>query len=215
MKRRAILVIISLIVLLTGGVAVHSYSQRQNDSYRLIQRGARSSFGNATMSGGNAFFVSGKPAVLFGTVTKPNSPEQFSYILVFRNAVSVKELAELGAPGAGLDAGVTGSGTRQISHSAITIRGQRLEARHVIEWNKDFTEVTSEKLTVGGQERDLAAGNVFLVDLTGPEPVSVQKKIAGLPVFGPRDTFPDVEKMSEEILLRLSQADDETKKFVK
>src|SRR5262249_55012336 len=79
LKRRRFLVL-GLLVLLAAlfvGAGVLWFARNRTGSYRIIMRGGRSFFGNVGVSGGNLFLVSGKPAVLFGTVTKPTYSCQF------------------------------------------------------------------------------------------------------------------------------------------
>jgi hypothetical protein len=80
------------------GAGVLWFARNPTDSYRIIMCGEMSFFGNAGVSSGNLFLVSGKPAVLFGTVTKPGAQEEFCYVLVFRHTLSVADLAGLGPP---------------------------------------------------------------------------------------------------------------------
>jgi hypothetical protein len=175
-------------------------------------RGGRSSRGNVGVSGGNLFLVSGKPAILFGTVTKPGAQEEFSYVLVFRHALSAADLA---GPGPPIDLGTSGEGRKQEGRDAITINGKRLEACYEVEWNETYTEVTREALAVGGQGKELKAGKVFLVDLAGQAPVYMQKTLKLMPSVTPLESPADVERLAEAILRSLENQDAETKSFIR
>src|SRR6516165_3840881 len=135
LKRRRFLVL-GLLVLLAVvfvGAGVLWYARNRTGSYRIIMRGGRSFRGSVGVSGGNLFLVSGKPAILFGTVTKPGAQEEFSYVLVFRHALSAADLA---GPGPPIDLGTSGEGRKQEGRDAITINGKRLEACYEVEWNE-------------------------------------------------------------------------------
>jgi hypothetical protein len=175
-------------------------------------RGGRSFFGNVGVSGGNLFLVSGKPAVLFGTVTKPGAEEEFCYVLVLRHTLSAADLA---GPGPPMDLGTSGEGRKKDSRGVVTIHGKRLEARYEVEWNETFTEVTREALAVGGQSKELNTGKVFLVDLAGQAPVYIQKNLKPMPSVTPLESSADVERLAEALFRSLENQDAETKAFLR
>ena len=117
--------------------------------------------------------VSGKPAVLFGKLKKPGAQEELTYVLVFR----VASPGVHGLPIDGLTSSTSGEGRKQVSRDAFTINGKRVEVKYEIELNETHTAVTRESLTVGGENKELAAGRVFLVDLDGKLPAYKQKSL--------------------------------------
>jgi hypothetical protein len=207
--------VLGLFVLLAAlvlGAGAFWFSRNRTGSYRIIMRGARSFFGDTGVSGGNLFLVSGKPAILFGTVTKPGAQEELSYVLVFRHTLSVADLA---GPGPPMDLGTSGEGRKKESRDAITIDGKRIEARYEVEWNETYTEVTREALAVGGQSKEWNAGRVFLVDLAGQAPVYLQKNLKPMPSVTTLGSPVDVERLAEAILSSLENQDAETKAFIR
>jgi hypothetical protein len=188
------------------------FARNRTASYRMILSGARNFFGEVGISGGNLFLVSGKPGILFGTVTKPGAQEEFSYVLVFRHTPSATAPLDLISP---MDLGTAGEGRRQESRAAITIGGKRIEARHEIQWNERYSEVTREALAVGGQSKEMNAGRVFLVDLTGQAPAYIQKNFKSLPPVGPLNSPADVERVAEALLGSLGNQDAETRAFLR
>jgi hypothetical protein len=213
LKRRRFLVL-GLLVLLAAlfvGAGVLWFARNPPGSYRIIMRGGRSFFGNVGVSGGNLFLVSGKPAVLFSTVTKPGAEEEFCYVLVFR-PLSAADLAGLGPP---MDLGTSGERRKKESRAIVTIHGKRIEARYEVEWNETFTEVTREALAVGGQSKELNTGKVFLVDLAGQAPVYIQKNLKPMPSVTPLESSADVERLAEALFRSLENQDAETKAFLR
>jgi hypothetical protein len=208
LKRRRLLVL-GLLVLLAAlpvGAGALWFARDRTGSYRIVMRGGR------RLSGGNLFLVSGKPAILFATVTKPGAQEELSYVLVFRHALSAADLA---GPGPYIDLGTSGEGRKQVSRDAITINGRRIEARYEVAWNETYTEVTREALAVGAQSKELNAGQVFLVDLAGQAPVYIQKNLDLMPSVTPLESPADVERLAEAILRSLENQDAETKAFIR
>jgi hypothetical protein len=201
-----------LLAALAIGAGVLWFAPRGTGSYRIIMRGARSFRGDVGVSGGNLFLVSGKAAILFGTVTKPGAPEELSYVLVFRHALSAADLAGFGPP---FSLGTSGEGRKQESRDAITISGKRIEARYEVDWNEAYTEVTREALAVGGQSKESIAGKIFLVDLAGPAPVYIQKNLKPMPSVTPLESPADVERVAEATLRILESQDRETKDFIR
>ncbi len=214
MKRRRFL-LLGLFVLLAAlsvGACVLWRARNGTGSYRIIMRGGKSSFGNLGISGGNLFLVSGKPGILFGTVTKPGAQEELSYVLIFRHALSAADLGVLGPPA---DLGTSGEGRKQESRDAITISGKRIEARYEVDWNETYTEVTREALAVGGKSKELSAGKVFLVDMAGQEPVYIEKDLKLMSSVTRLESPADVERLAESILRILENQDGETKAFIR
>jgi hypothetical protein len=214
LKRRHFLVL-GLLVLMAAvfvGAGVLWFARNPTGSYRIIMRGGRSFFGDVGVSGGNLFLVSGKPAVLFGTVAKPGAQEEFCYVLVFRHTLSAADLASLGSP---MDLGTSGEGRKQESRAVVAIQRKRIEARYEVEWNETFTEVTREALSVGGQSKELNAGKVFLVDLAGQAPVYLQKNLKSMPSVTPLASSADVERLVEALLRSLENQDAETRAFLR
>jgi hypothetical protein len=213
-KRRHFLVLglFVLLAALSVGAGVFWFVRNGTRSYRIIMRGGRSFFGNVGVSGGNLFLVSGKPAILFGTVTKPGAQEELSYVLIFRHTLSAADLAVLGPP---VDLGTSGEGRKQESRGAVTISGKRVEARYEVEWNETYTEVTREALAAGGKSKELTAGKVFLVDLAGPEPVYIQKNVKLMSSVTPLESPADVERLADAILRILENQVGETKAFIR
>jgi hypothetical protein len=194
------------------GAGVFWFASNRSGSYSIIMRGARSFFGDVGVSGGNLFLVSGKPGLLFGTVTKLGAQEELTYVLVFRHALSAANLEGLGPP---MDLGTSGEGRTKQSRDAITINGKRIEARYEVAWNETFTKVIREALAVGGQSKDLNAGNVFLVDLAGQAPVYIQKQLKLRPSVTPLESQADVTRLAEAVLRSLESQDAETKEFIR
>jgi hypothetical protein len=188
------------------------YARNRAGSYSMILAGGRNFFGEVGISGGNLFLVSGKPAILFATVTKPGAQEELSYVLVFRHALSQADFAGMGPP---MNLGTSGEGRKQASRDAITLNGKRIEARYEVEWDEKYTKVTREALTVGGQSKDLAAGKTFLVDLNGRVPIYIQKNLRSMPSVTPLQSPADVQRLAEDLLRSLENQDAETKDFIK
>jgi hypothetical protein len=213
-KRRRFLVLglLVLLAVLFVCAGVLWYARNRTGAYSIIIRGGRSFFGNIGVSGGSLFLVSGKPAVLFGTVTKPGAQEELTYVLIFRHALSEADLAGMGPP---IDLGTSGEGRKQESHGTVTVDGKRIEARYEVDWNENHTEMTREALAVGGQSKDSNGGKVFLVDLAGQAPVYIQKNLKLMPPVTPLESPADVERLAEAILRGLESQDAESKAFVR
>jgi hypothetical protein len=214
MPKRRLFLVLGFVLLgaLFVGAGVLWFARNRTDSYSIIMRGGRSSFGNVGVSGGNLFLVSGKPGMLFASVTKPGAPEELTYVLIFRHALSAADLNGLGPP---MNLGTSGEGRKKQSRDAITINGKRIEARYEIDLNETFTEVTREALSVGGQSKELNAGKVFLVDLAGPVPVYIQKNLEPMPSVTPLESPADVERLAGAILKSLGNQNAETKVFIR
>ena len=212
LKRRRFLVLGLLVLwaVLFVGAGVLWFARNRTGSYNIIMRGGRSFRGDVGVSGGNLFLVSGKPAILFGTVTKPGHQEELCYVLVFRPH-SAADLAAMPP----FDLGTSGEGRKQESHVVITINGKRIEARYEVEWNESYDEVTRDALAVGGLSKELNAGKVFLVDLAGQAPVYLQKNLKLMPPVTPLESTADVERLAEAILRSLENQDAESKAFIR
>ena len=184
-------------------------------SYRVVMRGGRSGSGDFGISSGNLFLVSGRPVVLFDTVTKPGAQEELTYVLVFRPLPSGLRFGPLGLPFDDVSFGSTGEGRKHRSRDAFTITGKRIEASYEVDLNETYSAVTREALTAGGERKELAAGRVFLVDLDRESPAYKQKSLNQSPPVTPLGGPADVERLAEAILKDLENQDEETKAFFK
>jgi hypothetical protein len=165
---------------------------RGNTDKFTIQ-GGRSSSDGLSVSSGNLVVRAGKPGVLFGTAKATNSPEQFSYIFVFMHA-GLKPV-----PGDTYKAVNSSSGKKGSSTCTLVESGQTIQADYEIELD-DTGKVTKEQLKVGGKVVDLAAGRLFLIDLTAPSPTYEQKRSDQLGAIKSLDTTEDVENIAASIL---------------
>ena len=219
MRRRRFLVLgvfFLLIALLAGaGVWWFVLSRPAPVPYRLVMSGGRSSAGDFTISSGNLFLVSGRPAVLFGTVKKPGAQEELTCVLVFRRVPPGLSLGPLGLPFEDFSFGSTGEGTKYRSRHALTINGKGIDVSYEVELNETYSAVTREALTAGGERKELAAGRVFLVDLDGESPAYKQKSLNRPPPVNPLGGPDDVERLTEAILTDLENQDEETKAFLR
>jgi hypothetical protein len=182
--------------------------------YRLVMEGGRSSTGQIGISSGNVFLVSGKPAVCFGTVTKPGAKEELTYVLVFRRIPPGLSFGPEGPPIGDVSVGSSGEPRKHGSRVAFTINGKRIEASYEVELNETSSAVTREALTAGGQRKELAAGRVFLIDLDGASPAYKQKSLNQSPSVTPLQSPADVERLAEAILKALESQDEEARAFL-
>jgi hypothetical protein len=160
---------------------------------KITIQGGRSSSDGLSVSSGNLVVRAGKRGVLFGTANATNSPEQFSYIFVFKYA-GLKPV-----PGDTYKAGNSSSGKKGASTCTLVENGQTIQADYEIELD-DTGKVTKEQLKVGGKVVDLAAGRLFLIDLTSFSPIYEQKKSDQLGAIKSLDTTEDVEHVAASIL---------------
>jgi hypothetical protein len=173
--------------------------------------------GSLTLSNPNLFLVSEKPAVLFGTVTKPGAPEEFAYVIVFRHGLAASTSNPLGLLDQvqSMNLSTLGRWSKGVSGGDLTLGGKRIEVVYEVELNETSTAVTREVLTVGGKSKDLAAGHVFLADLAGDSPTYRQKNINLTVAISPLQSTADVERLAEAILSTLENQDSEIKAFLR
>jgi hypothetical protein len=206
-------VFLLLSALLTGA-GVWWFVQVRSLPYRLLMHGGRSSNGDFSVTGGNVFVVSGKPAVVFGTVKKPGAQEELTYVLVFRRLPGLS-LGSRGLPVDSSSFGSSGDGRKYRSHATFSINGKQIEASYEAEFNEAQPAAPLESLTVGGERKDLAAGRVFLVDLAGRSPTYKQKTLSSPPMVSPLQSPEDVERLANAILKVLETQDEEAKAFLR
>ena len=176
-RRRRILVLCLLLALvaLAASTGTWWYFRARSQSFRVVMGGGRSSSGKLSICGGNLYAVAGKPAVLFGTVTKPGRQEEFTYVVVFRYGLAATSLP---AAMPSINFLSTSEGRKWESRDAISFGGKRIEADYTMEMNETETAVARETLTVGGEGRTPAAGRLFLVNLSADPPTYTQKDLA-------------------------------------
>jgi hypothetical protein len=173
----------------------------------MVMRGSSSYSNTLGVSSGNLLVVAPKPGVFFGTVTKPGSQEQFTYLILFRYNIP-KEFPSL-------QSHCTTDGTKAESTDLIEVDGKRIEAGYRIELNGKDASVVSEDLALGGKNVDMGSGQVFLVDLTSETPVYRQKKVQLPAIPSKLDSTQDVEQLVNTIRKNLESQDPEIKAFLR
>jgi hypothetical protein len=162
------------------------------------------------VSGGHLVVERPKPGLYFGTVRTPGSPEQVTYLIVFRYGPGGWDNVSQRIHSHSQASGNTGK-----TANAIALGGQRIEAEYRIELNETHTAVATETLTVGGERMDLSAGRVFLIDLTAETPVYRQKKVELPPITTNLDRAADLRAFAEAIRASLDAGDEEVKGFLR
>jgi hypothetical protein len=209
--RRKLLIGFLLIGLVpVGGAGWWWYTRSQSPPFKAVLRGSTASSGNLGVSGGNLVVVPPVPGVFFGTVKKPDTPEQFTYVILFRYGRSRTELSN-----SGIQFHCTSSGGKADTKDAIELNGRRIDAAYHIELNPEQTAVASEHLTIGGKSVDMTAGQVFLIDLTAETPTYHQKKVELPAIPSKLESTKDVEQLAEAIRKSLAGHDPEFQEFVR
>jgi hypothetical protein len=198
--------VLGLLIALAGVVGCGNRAAPQ-PKYTAV--GFRTATSDFAVSGGNLVVHPGKPGVMFGTVTKPMSSAQLSYVILFKLPPTTNESS------LGLDGRAHREGSAVEAKSICTINGKRIEATSNYDLNEERAAVTNEKLTVGSKEVDPGAGRLFVVDLTTASPAYQQKKIA-LPDDVPKlEETADVERYAEVLLKHLQEKEPELKDWLK
>ena len=222
-KSRRFLVVLGalfLLIALLAGAGVWWFVQDRLTPYRLVMQGGRTGAGDFSITSGNVYAVSGRPAVVFATIKKRGVQEELTYVLVFRRLPSGLSLGSTGLPidnssfGSSGGTGGPGEGSKYRSHAAFSINGKQIEASYEVELNETDSAATRERITAGGEGKDLAAGRVFLVDLAGQSPTYKQKTLNSSPTVSPLQSPEDVERVAEAIVKALESQDEEAKAFL-
>ncbi len=154
-----------------------------------------------------------KPGVLFGTVRKPGSQEEFTYLMLFRYGRRLRGYG--GIISRDMKLLCTFDGTVAETNDRFTVNGKPIEASYRLELNEARTAVANESLTIGGERADIAAGRVFLIDLTVESPVYQQMKVE-LPAIPARlETRDDAERAAEAIRESLETQNPKIKAFLR
>jgi hypothetical protein len=198
---------LGLLVALAGAVGCNHH-QAPQPNYTAV--GFRSASNDFAISGGNLAAHPGKPGMVFGTVKKPKSPAELTYVILFKLPPTTNESS------LNLDGSARGDfqGGMEVK-SICKINGTQFEATDSIALNADRTAVEKEKLTIGGKEVDPTAGRLFVLDLTAAAPNYQQKKVA-LPDEVPTiETTADLERYAETLLKRLNEKEPALKNWLK
>jgi hypothetical protein len=177
--------------------------------FKIVLRGSRSYTGNLGISSGNLVVEAPKPGMLFGTVRKPGSQEQFTYLILFRYGRSKSDGSNQGT-----QFHSNCDGRKAESNDVIELNGKRIEAGYRIELDQKLTAVANESLTIGGKSVDMTSGQVFLIDLTAETPTYQQKKLE-LPAISKLESAQDAEELAEVIRKSLESQDPELRAFLR
>jgi hypothetical protein len=205
-RRKLLLGFLVFALVLVTGVGWWWYTR---SPLKIVQQ-ARSSSGQLAVSGGNLVVAAPKPGFLFGTVRKPGSQEQFTYLILLR----------YGHPSSGGSkpsgqCHCTSDGRQAEAEAAVELDGKRIEVVYRIELDETLTAVANESLTIDGKSKDLSTGQVFLIDLTAETPGYRQKEV-GLPAVPSKlETTEDLERLAKAIQETLESQDPEIKAFLR
>ena len=128
---------LGLLIALTGAVGC---GDRVAPQPKITTVGFLSATDDFAVSGGHLVVLPGKPGVTFGTVTKPKTSQQLTYVILFKLPPTSNESS------LGLDGYARSQGDVEVK-SVCTINGKRIEASAHYELNKERTAVTKEVLT--------------------------------------------------------------------
>lgn len=187
------------------------YAQFQPLPFKLVLQGSSSSSDDHGVTGGNLVVIAPAPGVFFGTVRKPGSQEQFTYLILFRYG-----RASSNGSNQGIEFSASSDGTKMGTINAIKLLDdKRIEAAYHVELNETSTSITSESLTIGGKRVDMKFGQVFLIDLTAESPTYQQKKVELPSIPSKIESAQDVERLAETIQKSLERQDPEIKAFLR
>lgn len=186
------------------------YKQFQTPPFRIAMLGSACKSGDLGMSGGNLFVVAPKPGIFFGTVKKPGSQEQFTYVVLFKYSTARSDYQNQS-----IRSSSGSEGRKTHADTAIELNGKRLEARYEIELTDTLKGVANESLLVGGKTIDLTSGRVFLLDLASATPVYDQKNLELPSIHGDLNDPIDVEMLAMRVFKSLAEKDPEIKAFLR
>jgi len=212
-RRKLLLVLTIGLVIILALVAAAGwwwYGRFQSLPFKIVQRGSSTYSNNLGVSSGNLVVDAPKPGLLFGTVRKPGSREQFTYLILFRYGRPKSDDSSRG-----LQFHCTSDGKKAEANDTVELAGKRIEAAYRIQLNEKGTAVANESLTIGGKGVDMTSGQVFLIDMTAEAPVYQQKK-AELPAIPSKlESTQDVEQLAESLRKSLESQDPEIKAFMR
>jgi len=212
-RRTYALVLLLVGLVLVAGVGVGWWGLKRflAPQMKIVLRGSSGSSGRLGISGGDLVVVAPKPGVFFGTVRKPGTPEQLTYVILFRYGRSKSG----GGGGHGVQFSCKTDARSAQTTDAIELNGQRIEAAYRVELDEALTGVTSETLTIGGKPVDAKSGRVFLMDLAADAPAYRQKTADLPPIPAKLETTADVERLADAIREGLERQDPEIKAFLR
>jgi hypothetical protein len=205
-RRKLLLGFLFLGLVVVAGAGWWWYTQTL--SLPILLQSSRCSSDDLGVSGGNVI-VAPKPGVLFGTVRKPGSQEEFTYLILFRYGRPRPHGSNQG------QFHCTSDGTKAETRHAIELDGKRIEAAYRAELNQTRTAVAKESLTIGGKSVDMTSGQVFLIDLAAETPAYQQKKVQLPALPSQPESMQDVEQLAEAIRKSLASQDLEIKAFLR
>lgn len=183
-------------------------------AWNIVEAGTRLTSDNLDITSRTLVVVPPKPGVVFSTVRKPESQEQFTFIILFKygrrlRSYSTTLLRREPPPRTMLDH----FGKWGQTSAAFELNGKPIDVSYRIELNETRKAVTNESLTIEGKHVDMLSGQVFLVDLTAESPVYQQMKVK-LPAIPIRlETNEDAEQAAETIRRSLESQNSEIKVF--
>jgi len=177
----------------------------------LVSGAGGTASGKLWISNGNLVLTDVEPGIAYGMVQKPGTGREFSYFLILKHDLQVTDLtlSDVLPKSGSRNDGLKGTTTQ-----TVQVGTAKIDVAYTIELNPAGSEVLQETLHVGDEAVDIAAGRVFLVDLTANPLTIVQRKVAlGKNLPATRDTE-GVAGLARETLAALKSADGQVRDFL-
>lgn len=213
MKRLAFVAGILLVVV--GAGAAWWFTQRgpaeATMPFRMIMSGSRAYSADFGLSGGNLAIAAGKPGVCYGTTRFPGQQEKVAYVILFR--CDARDLQDTPAT-TGIQFNGGSDGKQAHYQGTLTLFGKALAVQHKLERDVTNPGKFQETLVLGEQPMDLAAGRVFLLDLSGAAPVYRQVNVPLPDQRTQLDSLIEVEREAENLAKYLQSQSEQVRAFL-
>ncbi|MHC4244177.1 MAG: hypothetical protein ACYSU4_17355, partial [Planctomycetota bacterium] len=140
-----------LLIWLTLVAVLLWFVQLRTPAWNIVETGTRLSSDNLDITSRTLVVVPPKPGVVFSTVRKPESPEQFAFIILIKyghrlRSYSTTLLRREPPPRTLLDH----SGKWGQTSAVFELNGKPIDVSYRIELNETRTAVTNESLIIEG-----------------------------------------------------------------
>jgi len=192
------------------------FTRLHTPAYKIVEVGARSVSDNLDISSRTLVVVPPKPGVLFSTVRKPGSQEQFTYLILFKYGHLIRSHStQIISRDPQALCMVEQTGRWAETNGSFELNGSPIEVSYRVELNETRTAVAKESLTIGGKPVDITSGQVFLLDLTTEPQVYRQMKVELPAIPSKLETKEDAKRAAEAIRKSLESQDAEIKAFLR
>lgn len=177
----------------------------------LVGGGSGTEANGFSVHAGSIYLAVGQPGVLCGTVKKPGSNREITYLILCKHRATDGSQINHSAQSEASNGAVHEAKLNQV----LELHGQKMTYLHEIVYDTATSTSKSEEATINGQKIDLSKGRLILVDFTAGK-LTWKQVSAKMPTRLPAlDDLDGVRELAKRVQAELPAESKDVQEFLK